>query len=413
MSFEPSQNTVPSPIAPVAPGAKHDSRYTLPPTPPERGDRPPRKNKKLPLLIVGGAVVLGISTMAACLLLVIVFAASVDRIPDGVRVGAVEIGGDRMDDAESALAAAYGASVPQMVQAIDGDRSWTIFLSDIGGSIDLDDTLSSAENARENARLQPVYNVDIYTAQNGLIALSAMTDIEAIPDETNPQTGRALDIPAMMDRLRLNPSGELADGILDLTMIEVAPPEYDPAEHYEGPVLTHTVQAGQELALIAREYGVTINELVAFNDITDIDLIYPGQELLIPSSGEYTPDPPPAPRAQGKAIVVDTNEQRIYAYQDGTMIYSQLVSTGTQLTPTVKGDYNIYVKYVADDMSGPDYFLPQVPWTMYFYQGYAIHGTYWHNSFGRPMSHGCVNLPPDEAQWFFNFAEVGTLVRVI
>jgi lipoprotein-anchoring transpeptidase ErfK/SrfK len=79
----------------------------------------------------------------------------------------------------------------------------------------------------------------------------------------------------------------------------------------------------------------------------------------------------------------------------------------------VLGDYNIYVKYVADDMQGADYFLPQVPYTMYFYQGYGIHGTYWHNSFGRPMSHGCVNLPTPEAEWFFNWAEVGTLVRVI
>jgi lipoprotein-anchoring transpeptidase ErfK/SrfK len=79
----------------------------------------------------------------------------------------------------------------------------------------------------------------------------------------------------------------------------------------------------------------------------------------------------------------------------------------------VKGDYNIYVKYRTDDMSGPDYFLPDVPYTMYFYQGYGIHGTYWHNSFGRPMSHGCVNLPIDEAAWFFNWANEGTPVRVI
>ena len=77
------------------------------------------------------------------------------------------------------------------------------------------------------------------------------------------------------------------------------------------------------------------------------------------------------------------------------------------------GDYSVYVKYLADDMSGPDYFLPQVPYTMYFYSGYAIHGTYWHNAFGRVMSHGCVNLPVEEAEWFYNFASVGTPVRVV
>jgi len=94
-------------------------------------------------------------------------------------------------------------------------------------------------------------------------------------------------------------------------------------------------------------------------------------------------------------------------------VRTHLVSTGTAETPTVLGDYRIYARLVADDMRGPDYFLPQVPYTMYFHQGYAIHGTYWHNSFGRPMSHGCVNLPVAEAEWFFNFADRGTLVRVI
>jgi lipoprotein-anchoring transpeptidase ErfK/SrfK len=111
--------------------------------------------------------------------------------------------------------------------------------------------------------------------------------------------------------------------------------------------------------------------------------------------------------------VVSTQTQRIYAYENGVLVRSHLVSTGLPKTPTVLGDYSVYVKYVADDMAGPDYFLPQVPYTMYFFQGYGIHGTYWHNNFGRPMSHGCVNLPTSEAEWFFNWASVGTPVRVV
>jgi lipoprotein-anchoring transpeptidase ErfK/SrfK len=63
-------------------------------------------------------------------------------------------------------------------------------------------------------------------------------------------------------------------------------------------------------------------------------------------------------------------------------------------------------------MTGPGYYLPNVPYTMYFYRGYGLHGTYWHANFGRPMSHGCVNLPTYEAQWLFNWAPVGTLVNV-
>ena len=108
--------------------------------------------------------------------------------------------------------------------------------------------------------------------------------------------------------------------------------------------------------------------------------------------------------------MVDTQRQRIFAYENGQLVRSHLTSTGRSETPTVLGDYRIYIKYEKTNMSGADYFLPDVPYTMYFYQGYGIHGTYWHNSFGRPMSHGCVNLPTDEAQWFFSWAEVGTLV---
>jgi lipoprotein-anchoring transpeptidase ErfK/SrfK len=198
-------------------------------------------------------------------------------------------------------------------------------------------------------------------------------------------------------------------------MIEIEPPPLLTGANADPEArTTHLVEQGQELALIAREYGVSIDDIVQFNNISDIDLIYPGQELIIPAAGRYTPATvPAAPRASGKSIVVSTTDQRIYAYENGVLVRSHLTSTGLPATPTVLGDYSIYVKYQATDMSGPGYYLPQVPYTMYFYRGYGIHGTYWHNSFGRPMSHGCVNLPTEEAQWFFNWAEVGTPVRVI
>ena len=63
-------------------------------------------------------------------------------------------------------------------------------------------------------------------------------------------------------------------------------------------------------------------------------------------------------------------------------------------------------------MTGPGYNLPNVEWVQYFFQGYAIHGTYWHNNFGSPMSHGCVNLTNAEAEWFWSFATIGTPVHV-
>jgi lipoprotein-anchoring transpeptidase ErfK/SrfK len=101
-------------------------------------------------------------------------------------------------------------------------------------------------------------------------------------------------------------------------------------------------------------------------------------------------------------IDVDLSNQRVYAYEGDVMINSFLVSTGTWATPTVTGQYRVYVKYGSATMSGPGYYLPNVPYVMYFYKGYGLHGTYWHNNFGTPMSHGCVNLRTDDAGWLFN-----------
>ncbi len=111
-------------------------------------------------------------------------------------------------------------------------------------------------------------------------------------------------------------------------------------------------------------------------------------------------------------IEVNLTQQRLYAYSGDTLINSFLVSTGTWQTPTVTGNYRIYLKYVSTTMSGPGYYLTNVPYTMYFYGSYGIHGTYWHNNFGTPMSHGCVNMYTPDAAWLFDFAPLGTTVYV-
>ena len=111
-------------------------------------------------------------------------------------------------------------------------------------------------------------------------------------------------------------------------------------------------------------------------------------------------------------IDVNLTHQVTYAYEGSQLVNSFLVSTGTWQHPTVTGQYHIYVKYRYTDMSGPGYYLADVPYVMYFYQGYGLHGTYWHSNFGTPMSHGCVNLATEDAGWLFNWASVGTLVNV-
>lgn len=182
----------------------------------------------------------------------------------------------------------------------------------------------------------------------------------------------------------------------------------------------HVVQSGEHLAQIAQRYGINWPLIAQINGISNPDHIYAGQELTIPAlngqggvidMGILNPGPG-ATTSVGKQIVVDLSDSRVYAYQDGQILRNVLVSTGLPGTPTVQGDYQVYRKFVAQTMSGPGYHLPDVPWVMYFYQGYAVHGTYWHNNFGQPMSHGCVNLPTPEAEWFFGWAEVGTSVHV-
>lgn len=111
-------------------------------------------------------------------------------------------------------------------------------------------------------------------------------------------------------------------------------------------------------------------------------------------------------------IDVNLSQQMVYAYEGDVIVNSFLTSTGTWRTPTVTGSYKIYVKYISTTMAGPGYNLPNVPYTMYFHKGYGIHGTYWHNNFGVPMSHGCVNLSIPDAEWLYYWASVGTVVKV-
>ncbi len=115
---------------------------------------------------------------------------------------------------------------------------------------------------------------------------------------------------------------------------------------------------------------------------------------------------------EGRWIDVDLSDQRVTAFDGPDPVQSFIVSTGTAAHPTVPGQFRIYVKYVSTPMAGPGYYLPGVPYTMYYYRGYALHGTYWHNNFGTPMSHGCINLETPDAEWLFNFASIGTLVNV-
>jgi lipoprotein-anchoring transpeptidase ErfK/SrfK len=111
-------------------------------------------------------------------------------------------------------------------------------------------------------------------------------------------------------------------------------------------------------------------------------------------------------------VDVDLSAQTVFAMQGDQVARSFLVSTGRWPNVTITGVFRIYVMYRAADMSGDGYYLPKVPYVMYFHEGYGLHGTYWHNNFGTPMSHGCVNLRTTDAAWLYEYSSVGTYVSV-
>lgn len=138
----------------------------------------------------------------------------------------------------------------------------------------------------------------------------------------------------------------------------------------------------------------------------------PTAEYVAPTAMAYAPPASSGGSGGVHWFDVDLSDQRMYAYEGDTLARTFIVSTGTWQTPTVTGKFKVWIKLRSAPMSGPGYYLPDVPYIMYFYGDYGIHGTYWHNNFGVPMSHGCVNLSIPDAEWAYNFASVGTVVNV-
>lgn len=151
--------------------------------------------------------------------------------------------------------------------------------------------------------------------------------------------------------------------------------------------------------------------------------IYNNEPVLIPSSVGKTyltsravPSNVLGAFAGQKRIEVDLTNQRLYAYEGSKRVMDFLVSTGKWgRTPT--GVFNIWIKLRSTKMEGGSkelgtyYYLPNVPFTMFFYndeipkwRGYGIHGTYWHENFGHPMSHGCVNMKTEEVEQLYYWA---------
>ena len=179
-------------------------------------------------------------------------------------------------------------------------------------------------------------------------------------------------------------------------------------------VITHKIKRGETLAEIAQQYYTTVAQILADNQITDAEpKVKVGQELQIfPPATALQAFGIDAPIDGERKIVIDLSDQSLTAYQGDVVVLHTIVSTGKAATPTRVGEFATYLKYKSQHMSGEDYDLPGVPWVMYYDDEYAIHGAYWHANFGIPTSHGCTNMTIPESKALYTWAPMGTRVIV-
>jgi hypothetical protein len=140
-----------------------------------------------------------------------------------------------------------------------------------------------------------------------------------------------------------------------------------------------------------------------FVNATHLRIIQPAEVEMI------SPEVP----AKDKKIEVHLNDQIVIAYEGSNPVQMMRCSGGTALrrgylTPTgeFRTDYKRPSRHMVNSRlaSAYSYDLPGVPWICYFTEeGIAFHGTYWHNDFGRPKSHGCINLLSENAKWLYRW----------
>ncbi len=131
---------------------------------------------------------------------------------------------------------------------------------------------------------------------------------------------------------------------------------------------------------------------------------------------EGGPIKPASVRPGEKWIDINLTTQTLRAYEGDKLVLESIISSGRPPYYTVTGQFRIYLRYDTQTMDGRslgfDYVTPNVPHVQYFYGNFALHGAFWHNDFGTPVSHGCVNVNLTDAAWLYEWADYGTLVNV-
>ena len=147
----------------------------------------------------------------------------------------------------------------------------------------------------------------------------------------------------------------------------------------------------------------------------DLDSTHAGDEIVtIPGRRVWLGRP-----GIYKYVDVNLSEQHLYAYEGGRVAFDFPISSGTAKYPTPPGDYVIQSKNPLQNYRweyGPEhpdnYDIKDVPWNMQFNGPYFLHGAFWHNNFGTPMSHGCINISIPNAQHIYEWVGVGDKVFI-
>lgn len=122
-----------------------------------------------------------------------------------------------------------------------------------------------------------------------------------------------------------------------------------------------------------------------------------------------------ATTALERRVEVDLSSQTLYMFENDKVTRSFPISSGLSVTPTEQGHFRVFAFVPIQDMGcfpGAEYCTADIPWVAYFNGDQAFHGAYWHNNFGNPMSHGCVNMPISTAKALYDWLAVGTEVWI-
>lgn len=262
--------------------------------------------------------------------------------------------------------------------------------------------ITSGQLAALQTKLQKILRQNISFVIDSKTVQATADDIASWIELTSNGSDKTVDITV--------DSGKILDYINKIVAVSVHPPR-DQVE------VTHS--DGTTAVLVSGVSGTdVINKSAVAGDVAQNLVADKG--ILERLSIQYAPFKTITSEAYAKWIEVDTTNKQMYAYQQGTLIKTFMVSAGAPLTPTVTGQFAIYAKYAQQDMRGQNvdgggYFQPNVPWVNYFYKDYAIHGNYWRplSYFGHiNSSHGCVGIVDSDAEWLYSWAPIGTPVIV-